>query len=129
VTRRLRMGILAIAWETQGGSHLDDNRASSRARSQAEKMINLHPTARRVPAWEDANEWGQRRIRMQYRLPWRGQTASTTPSSDPLAIAGVTATGAARRQDYPSEIASPLVFLAPDESPQLVHGLGACCPR
>ena len=39
-------------------------------------------------------------------------------------IAGFTATGATRCQDQPAEIVSPLVFLAPDELPQLVHGSG-----
>jgi hypothetical protein len=88
-------------------------------------MINLNPAALRVHAWEDTNEWGLRRIRMQqYRLPGRGRTASTTPLSDSLAIAGVTATGATRYRDHPAEIASPLAFLAPDESPQLVHDSG-----
>jgi hypothetical protein len=123
-------GILAIARQTQGGRHRVGDiwtatGSSSRARSQSETMINLNPRSadpclgrrQRVGvcgAFKCNNTvcpGGVEQLqRLHCRIHWR------SPESRPPAPRDV--------QDYPAEIASPLVFLAPDESPQLVHGSG-----
>jgi hypothetical protein len=119
-------GILAIAGRHRVGDIWTATGSSSRARSQSEKMINLNPRRSAGPCLG---------IRQRMRsaahsdaiIPF-ARAGSNSFNDSIIGFIGDRRSHGHRRHAMPRtilrKIASPLVFLAPDESPQLVHGSG-----
>jgi hypothetical protein len=117
--------ILAIARQTQGGRHLDGDRVIVTCAVPIRENDQSHPplcgsmlgktsTNGVCGAFKCNNTVCPGGVEQLQRLHCRTHWRSL--ESRPPAPRDV--------QDYPAGIASPLVFLAPDESPQLVHGSG-----
>jgi hypothetical protein len=120
--------ILAIARQTQGGRHRVGDiwtatGSSSRARSQSEKMINLTPRSA-GPCLGRHQRMGSA-AHSNATIPF-ARVGSNSFNDSIVGLIGDRWSHGHRRHAMSRTILrkSLLVFLAPDESPQLVHGSG-----